>query len=245
VTDLHLLVTCEHAGNRVPEPYRSLFRHQDALLNSHRGWDPGALRLARHLARVTGAPLRFTTVTRLLADANRSPGHGTVFSELTRDLPEEERRRLLTRYHRPYRSRVIRTIRKWLDGGVGVLHLSVHSFAPVLDGVSRTVDVGVLYDPDRDEEAALAGAFVEELERCLSHLRIGRNVPYHGTADGLTTALRRLLDDPRYLGIELEVSQALTSGPEPARDRTVQGVGEALATVLERWAAGSRSPLEA
>ena len=35
------IVTCEHGGNRIPAPYRPLFRGQKALLDSHRGYDPG------------------------------------------------------------------------------------------------------------------------------------------------------------------------------------------------------------
>ena len=42
VTD-SFLFTCEHGGNRIPAPYRRLFRGQRALLDSHRGYDPGAL----------------------------------------------------------------------------------------------------------------------------------------------------------------------------------------------------------
>jgi predicted N-formylglutamate amidohydrolase len=41
------IITCEHGGNRVPAPYRPLFRGQQALLDSHRGYDPGSLVMAR------------------------------------------------------------------------------------------------------------------------------------------------------------------------------------------------------
>jgi predicted N-formylglutamate amidohydrolase len=222
--DLRVLVTCEHAGNRVPEAYRSLFQGRGELLESHRGWDPGSLPLARHLARVCDAPLRFTTVTRLLVDPNRS--------ELTRHLPEEERRRIMARHHRPYWSRVRGLIREWLDDGAGVLHLGVHSFTPTLDGTPRTVDVGVLYDPDREGEARFASRLVGALESCLPRLRIGHNVPYHGTSNGLTSALRRHFGDPGYLGIELEVSQGITTAAEPERVTFFQGMGQALTEAL-------------
>ena len=36
-----------------------------------------------------------------------------------------------------------------------------------------------------------------------------RNAPYRGDTDGLTTALRRELPEGRYLGLELELNQAL------------------------------------
>jgi predicted N-formylglutamate amidohydrolase len=38
-----LVITCEHGGNRIPKPYRDLFHADQALLSSHRGFDPGAL----------------------------------------------------------------------------------------------------------------------------------------------------------------------------------------------------------
>ena len=41
------LITCEHGGNRIPPRYRDLFAGCEALLQSHRGYDPGALTLAR------------------------------------------------------------------------------------------------------------------------------------------------------------------------------------------------------
>jgi predicted N-formylglutamate amidohydrolase len=69
------LVTCEHGGNRIPAPYRKLFVRQRALLDSHRGWDPGALQMARALSTALRAPLVASTTSRLLVDLNRSAGH--------------------------------------------------------------------------------------------------------------------------------------------------------------------------
>ena len=40
--------------------------------------------------------------------------------------------------------------------------------------------------------------------------RIQRNYPYKGYINGFTTHLRTLYSDSDYLGIELEVNQALT-----------------------------------
>lgn len=38
-----LVITCEHGGNRIPVPYDDPFRTRQAALDSHRGFDPGAL----------------------------------------------------------------------------------------------------------------------------------------------------------------------------------------------------------
>ena len=93
-----LLVSCEHGGNRVPKEYRALFAARKSLLATHRAYDPGALALARDLARAFDAPLVASTVTRLLVELNRSPGHPQLYSEETRDLPRSEKVRIVARY---------------------------------------------------------------------------------------------------------------------------------------------------
>lgn len=202
-----LVLSCEHGGNRVPKPWAPLFRSHQRLLASHRGFDPGALAIARSLARRLGAPLVAATMTRLLVDLNRSPHNPAVFSPITRPRPRAERERWLARVHAPHWQRV----RSALDEvrGRPVLHLAVHSFTPVLHGQPRRFDVGLLYDPARDRERV----FAARLQSCLSAgeaaLRVRRNAPYRGNADGLTTAMRRERPPADYLGIELELSQAL------------------------------------
>ena len=81
---ISLLITCEHGGNRIPPRYRPLFRGFEALLQTHRGFDPGALTMARELAKAFKAPLFVSTVSRLLVDLNRSIGHPRLYSEATR-----------------------------------------------------------------------------------------------------------------------------------------------------------------
>src|SRR4029450_3188048 len=98
-----LVITCEHGGNRIPAPYRDLFHTHQALLDSHRGYDPGALIMARALATAFAAPLVASTVSRLLVDLNRSVGHPRLHSEATRKAPAERARRLLEHYYKPYR----------------------------------------------------------------------------------------------------------------------------------------------
>lgn len=208
-----LLVTCEHGGNRIPRRYGSLFEGEEALLESHRAWDPGALSLARAFAYRHRAPLRFSIISRLLVDLNRSPNHPRLFSDLTRTLALRERGEILRRWYRPYRRRVSALVAGTLQSPGRVLHLSVHTFTPVLDGKERQVEIGLLYDPAREGEAALCRSWRLNLESCFSHarlsVRVRCNQPYLGRSDGMTTWLRRRWPPDRYLGIELEVSQGL------------------------------------
>ena len=150
-----MLVTCEHGGNRVPKEYRALFAGRKSLLATHRAYDPGALALARELARAFDAPLVASTVTRLLIELNRSPGHPQLYSELTRALPPSEKARIVARYYEPYRREVEQRVAQATAARRRVIHISAHSFVPVLNGSTRNADIGLLYDPARADERAL------------------------------------------------------------------------------------------
>jgi predicted N-formylglutamate amidohydrolase len=202
-----LVITCEHGGNRIPAPYRGLFHAQQAPLDSHRGYDPGALILARALAKKFAAPLVASTVSRLLVDLNRSVGHPRLYSEATRRAPADVRQRILKHYYQPYREQAERFVRQAIAGRGRVIHLSSHSFTPELNGKVRDADIGLLYDPARPGEADLCQRWKASLETCALDLTVRRNYPYAGKGDGLTAWFRRCLPPGAYVGIELEVNQ--------------------------------------
>jgi predicted N-formylglutamate amidohydrolase len=204
-----LLLTCEHGGNRIPRPYAHLFRGAGTLVASHRGWDPGALALARLLARELARPLLAVTTSRLVVEANRSAHNPRIWSRFTKDLPAAERDRILERWWRPHREEVEGAVAKTIARGRRAVHVAVHSFTPELDGVVRNAEIGLLYDSRRKREAELCRRWAAILHRLDPALRVRFNYPYSGAADGLTTALRRRHPQARYLGIELEINQAL------------------------------------
>jgi len=230
--EIYLLVTCEHGGNRVPSRWRRLFAGQEALLASHRGLDIGSLAMARRLADRFGAPLVASRTTRLLVDLNRSIGHPRLFSAITRPLPPAERDRILARHYEPYRREVESAVARQVAAGRRVVHVSSHSFTPKLDGEIRNADVGLLYDPSRRNERRFCDAWRAALEAADPTLRVRRNYPYPGAADGLTTHLRRRFSGDRYLGIELEVNQRHPLAGGPAWRRLQGSVITALAQAL-------------
>ncbi len=221
-----LVLSCEHAGHRIPRPCAGLFAGAGKLLASHRGWDPGAMRLARLLARRFERPLFATHWSRLLVDANRSPSNPRIWSRFTRQLPRDERLRILERYWRPHREDVQAAIAAASRKGSCVVHVAVHSFTPVLDGQVRNADVAFLFDSRRPREAELARHWGALLCRHAPDLRVRYNYPYRGGSDGLATWLRRRYPAARYLGLELELNQALAAGP------AWRGCGEVLAQCL-------------
>jgi len=208
------LVTCEHGGNRIPPPYRALFHGHAALLATHRGYDPGALLLARQLARALCAPLVTSTVSRLLIDLNRSLGHPQLFSTASRGVPSTLRARIVAQHYLPYRAQVERLVGRSVSRGRRVVHVSSHSFTPELYGHVRRADVGLLYDPGRRGEARLCARWKASLEKMVPELRVRRNYPYAGKGDGLTSYLRKRFSPSVYVGVELEVNQkiVLTAG---------------------------------
>ncbi len=237
-----LVFSCEHGGADVPAPYRALFRSEGArkALASHRGSDPGALWVASRLARALNAPLLSTTVSRLLVDTNRSEHHPRLFSEWSSQLAPIERETVLREYYRPHRARIARTVDNLLRSGARVLHVAVHSFTPVLDGEERRADVGLLYDPRRSWEHTVARRWQSLLSLENETLRVRRNYPYRGVADGLTTALRKSHGAPVYGGIELELGQALVGRSGTARSNVARSVEGSLRSFLEEASARSK-----
>jgi len=202
-----LLVTCEHGGNDIPPQYRALFADSRALLAGHAGYDAGALCLARTLSLELGAPLIASEVSRLLVDLNRSQGRRGLFSCLTRNLPPGERRRILAAYYLPHRTAVAQAVAANRAQGKTTLHVAAHTFTPVLGGVVRAVDAGLLYDPARPREAAVCARWKEILHALAPGLAVRRNAPYRGATDGLATWLRSVHPESAYLGVELELNQ--------------------------------------
>jgi predicted N-formylglutamate amidohydrolase len=205
-----LLLSCEHAGNRIPREYQELFRNRRTLLASHRAYDFGALACARALSRRLSAPLIAAVCSRLLVDLNRSPGHPALFSACTRRLTPAGKQRLLARYYHPHRRRIESWVRARAAVGIPVVHVAVHSFSPSLNGVARRADIGLLYDPARKGEAALCRRWQSALRDVAGgRLAVRRNYPYRGVSDGLTRHLRTLFSTGLYVGIELEINQKL------------------------------------
>ena len=210
-----LLLTCEHGGNRIPREYGRLFRVAVRDLASHRGWDPGALDVARALARHFRLPLRATTWSRLLVEPNRSPANPRIGSAYTKGLRAEERKRILARYWWPHRRDVESAVRDFVARGHRVVHVAVHSFTPEIAGEVRSADVALLYDSGRAGEKALCTRWQGILRELDPALRIRRNYPYRGAADGLPTWLRRRFPGRCYAGVELELNQGLLAKRRP------------------------------
>lgn len=236
-----LVITCEHGGNRIPAAYRDLFTDHQALLATHCGFDRGALVMARALAKAFAAPLVYSETSRLLVDLNRSKGHPRLHHAVVQDAPGAVRQEVLANYYEPYRREAERAVMTAIEAGRQVIHVSSHSFTPVLDGKVRTADIGLLYDPARAGERALCARWKAALEARAPEYVVRRNYPYAGKGDGLTAWFRKRLPAERYVGVELEVNQKLVEGPEHRWHGLRQTIVESLRDAVGAFAAEVRS----
>jgi predicted N-formylglutamate amidohydrolase len=186
------LISAEHASNAVPAAYQSLFAGAEAVLDSHRAWDPGSGELARDMSRALGVPLLEGQVTRLLVDLNRSRGHPRHLSEFSRLLEAPERERLIDHYWTPHWQAFRQAIER---ADHPLIHIACHSFTPELDGVVRRTDIGLLYDPSRPREKAWCRAFAGQIRQQLPGLRVRMNNPYLGTSNGMGQQHRKHFAD--------------------------------------------------
>ena len=202
------VISCEHGGNLIPATYAPFFNEAEAVLQTHRGYDPGALELFQLLAGELADFSQYSRTSRLLVELNRSLHHKNLFSSFTKPTPPSTKEKIINDYYLPYRQLVEEKIRSFLSEGESVTHISVHSFTPELDGKERNADIGLLYDPARPEEKIFCEQWKKELKNVVPSAMVRLNYPYKGKADGFTTYLRKRFPEG-YKGIELEVSQKL------------------------------------
>lgn len=207
-----VVLTVEHASNRLPEPWR--WPEADSrLVNTHWAIDLGIADFARALSAALGAPAVLARFSRLLVDANRPQGSPTLFRDvadgepvhLNRNLGESERARRVEGFWRPYHEAVDVMVAEHPGADV----LGLHSYTPSYEGQVREVEIGVLYD--RDVELGLAWA--EQLHGRGFDVRL--NEPWSGLAGLMYSPQTHALRHGRR-AVELEIRQDLLLDPARA-----------------------------
>jgi predicted N-formylglutamate amidohydrolase len=136
------------------------------------------------------------------------------------------------RYYLPYRAEAHRYVSEAVAGGIGVVHISSHSFTPKLQGKVRNADIGLLYDPARKGELQFCELWKKSLAMCAPELKVRRNYPYAGKGDGLTRNFRGQFSPSEYIGIELEINQRHVFRAGPTWTALRKAVVESLCWVL-------------
>jgi len=221
------IFTCEHATNYIPISYQRRLKINNKVLDSHKGWDPGAKKLCQIFANKFYAPAFYGKTSRLLIDLNRSSKYKKCFSDYSKHLDKFEKELLLKKYYNPFRNDVNTIINALIANNPNAIicHISVHSFTPVLSKLKRNNDIGILYDPKRLSEKVFANLFKNALAKnSEDKLLVRMNYPYKGVADGHTTHLRKLFPSNKYIGIELEINQKLINTHSYKLDRILLNI---------------------
>ncbi len=200
-----LFLSCEHGGHQIPDRYQHLFANSGDILETHRGWDIGALELFHAMNQLSIHFAIYNQVSRLLVDFNRSLHRRSLFSAFTKGLSVEEKQRILYTFYLPFRSVFAEKITEVVDKNQEVFHVSVHSFTPILNGEVRNADIGLLYNPSHSREKEIALQWKTILNKTFPQLRVRFNYPYLGKSDGHVAPLRQQFGNA-YAGIELEMN---------------------------------------
>jgi predicted N-formylglutamate amidohydrolase len=203
------VIVCDHASNAFPPEFDSLGL-APAERTTHIAWDPGALAVSRHLARVLDAVLVRATVSRLVIDCNRpldAPDLVAVMSEETEipgnvRLTDAERRHRIAAIHAPYHDAIDRLIDERLAAGRETALLAVHSFTPVFRGTARPWQVGIVFDRDR----TLADRLIDGLKA--AGVCVGVNEPY-SPADRVYYTMSRHADPRGLSAVMIEIRNDL------------------------------------
>lgn len=185
------VLVCDHASNRIPEPYGDLGLNRVQRL-MHIAWDPGALAVALQLSELLDAPLVHSTVCRLVIDCNRAtdavdlcprvserttiPGNAAIGAE---DLAHR-----IAAYHAPFHDTIDRLLTARAEAGKPAVLVTVHSFTPVYKDVVRPWPIGLIHGTDPTFTAALRDALAADDPA----LNIGWNEPY-SALNGVTYTL--------------------------------------------------------
>jgi predicted N-formylglutamate amidohydrolase len=178
-----ILLVCDHASRRFPRSLGTMGLDPFAR-RCHLAVDIGAGPLTETIASALGVTAVLCQYSRLIVDCNRQlmdPGAFLEFGDGVvipgnRSLNKEDKERRADAIYWPYHAAIESQIRRFRDAGVTPVFVSIHSFTPVLNGESRTWEMGILWDQDR----ATSKLFVDGLRE--AGYLVGDNEPYSGKA---------------------------------------------------------------
>jgi predicted N-formylglutamate amidohydrolase len=179
----NVLLVCDHASRRFPRSLGDLGLDPVAKL-CHLAWDIGAGPLTERLAQKLSLTAVLANYSRLVVDCNRELLDAGAFLKFgdgipvpgNRNLTEAQRTARAEAIYWPYHRAIEGQLKRLYQLSVQPVFLSIHSFTPVLDAVSRPWQVGILWDKDRNTAELL----IQEFAR--AGYLVGDNLPYSGKA---------------------------------------------------------------
>ncbi len=226
-----LLLVCDHATPFIPRALNGLGL-DEASLSRHIAWDIGIAEVTRHLARRLDAAAVLSHFSRLIVDPNRPLDNPTLMPEISdgtvvpgnRGLTPAARRARIDTFFRPYHQAIDAGIDAMQAQGRVPVLISMHSFTPVMHGIQRPWEIGILWNRD----PRLPKPLMERLRT--EGLTVGDNEPYSG-ADGHGYTQHSHGDSRGIANVLIEVRQDLIDTPQGAAD-WADRLGAVLEAVL-------------
>jgi predicted N-formylglutamate amidohydrolase len=223
-----LLLLCDHATRFIPRALKSLGL-DEAALTRHIAWDIGIAEVTRQFARRLDAPALLSHFSRLVVDPNRQLDNPTLMPEISdgtvvpgnRDLDAAAREARIETFFRPYHDAIDAQLDAMQAAGRVPALVSMHSFTPIMHGLQRPWEIGILWNRD----PRLPRPLMDRLRA--EGFSVGDNEPYSG-ADGHGYTQHTHGDSRGLANVLIEVRQDLVD--------TQQGAAlwaERLAAALE------------
>lgn len=228
------VLVCDHASNAVPARLNALGLNT-VELGQHIAWDIGAAQVTRLLATRLNAPAVLCGYSRLVIDANRPPGDPTSIATVSdgvlvpgnSHLDDAQAEARLDEVFWPYHHAITQALaHRWRHGhGQAPALIAIHSFTPVMNGVQRPWQLGVLWNRDPRLAEPLLTRF-----RAYPDLCVGDNEPYSGREVGFTMNAHGAAAGLAH--VEIEIRQDLLADAIGCA-QWAQIIGDALEAALQ------------
>jgi predicted N-formylglutamate amidohydrolase len=178
-----VLLICDHASHRFPKSLGDMGLDPFAR-RCHLAIDIGAGPLTKRLAKSLGVTAVVHNYSRLVVDCNRQLMDPSAFLEYgdgilvpgNRNLHQSDKDLRASALYWPYHCAIDEQVERLRKVGPLPAFISIHSFTPVLNGESRSWEMGVLWDKDEK----MREIFLEGLRG--AGYKVGDNEPYSGKA---------------------------------------------------------------
>lgn len=182
-SDIPILLVCDHASCRFPLSLDDMGLDPFAR-RCHLAIDIGAGSLTEYLADRLGVTAVLAQYSRLVVDCNRELMDPSAFLAFgdgiivpgNCNITQNQRDTRADAIYWPYHHVIDEQVQRVVGLGVPPAFISVHSFTPVLNGVSRPWEIGILWDKDM----SLRDIFLEDFRE--AGFMVGDNEPYSGKA---------------------------------------------------------------
>ena len=176
-----ILISCDHASNRIPSKLGSLGLKKHHLLE-HIAWDIGCARVCKRMSELLDAPLILAGYSRLVIDLNRHLDDVSLIPAVSdrieipgnRGLTDTEVSNRIEELFLPYHNALSSLIESHRQSHEKTLICSMHSFTPNFQGFERPWHIGILWNNDYRVAEELISQLEDDTTVC-----VGKNQPYH------------------------------------------------------------------